>query len=309
MSKLPNEPSGIVVQDGKVYIVGNESDRQYFPFDAKGLPRSEGIVLVADLEVDKPVKLGSRRAEDLESIGIMENQVVVLSESSRRIIHDKIVLVDYSDLPKLDPSGGRGLEGMAIRSLPDDDSQIAVVWEGGIHKKKSGRVDQPQMLIHQVMQGHLGTKVVLHPSVWEDRLVSVKIDESFEEWPLRCPDLAWCWSVQRNEWALLLLLSHPDKKMRKQKYLQLYDVLGNPIGKPESLADLGMPDDYVEHNWEGLCWHTDDSGNDHLLLVNDTDKKSKMFVCRVRPPAECARHQPETDNTGAIIVRVKSGTD
>jgi len=80
--------------------------------------------------------------------------------------------------------------------------------------------------------------------------------------------------------------------MKQEKYLQVYDATGKPGGQPQHLKELGMPEDSVSQNWEGLCWHKDDQGVGHVLLVNDTDKTSKMLICRVRPPEGCHRYPP-----------------
>ncbi len=79
-----------------------------------------------------------------------------------------------------------------------------------------------------------------------------------------------------------MLLSHHHD--RKEKFLQAYDVQGNPLGSAVHLIDLGIPESLITLNWEGLCWFTDSNGNNHLLLVNDTDKESKMHLCKIKAP-------------------------
>jgi hypothetical protein len=296
VSELPEDPSGITVHDGIVYIVGNKSNRKYFRFDAKGLPKVNGIVKLDTLDSEEVISVSHKRATDLESIDVIEGELVVLSEDSRRIIHHDRTLVDYSNLPSLKESKreGCGLEGMAIRELPDHSSQIAVIWEGGIFRDE--QLQPPLLLTHRVAQSFHGTKTVLHASVWEDRLVPIKIDDALPHTQFRCPDIAWCWSTSTDEWALILLLSHRHED--HEKYLQVYNLSGKPISPPVRLDASGMPEERLDQNWEGLCWHTDENG-DHLLLVNDTNKRSKMLVCRVSAPNEC-RRQPPSHETNSL---------
>lgn len=295
MSKLPEDPSGIVVHDSTVYVVGNKSNQEYSRFSVDGLPDTEGVVKLKNLTNLGRVKLDHDRADDLESIDVLEGSMVVLSEDSRRIIHTEHTLVDYSDLPSFRESGGRGLEGMSVRRLPDGSSQIAVVWEGGIHKDNNS-VNRPRLLVHQVGDGALGAKLHLRPTTWETRINKVTIDESLGDTRFRIPDLVWSWLTDKETWGFVLLLSHHGGGKKDQKYLQTFDTDGSPVGDPRNLVDLGMPSDVIESNWEGLCWHTDSNGIDHLLLVNDTGNDDKKCVCRIRPPADCLR-QPEAVST------------
>ena len=289
MSKLPKEPSGIIVHEGKVCIVGNESNKAYFRFKSGRLPKMEGAIKLKALKAIDSVKVKHDGAEDLESIAVLENRIVVLSEMSRRIIGQGKTLVDASDLPSLrEDKGGRGLEGMAILELPDNSNRIAVIWEGGVHKENENKNSKPaQLLMLQLAAGSIGAKVRLRREVWEKTLTKIKLDVSDNNLRFRCPDLVWCWSRKVKNWAFVFLLSTRDDK--KKKYLRVYDVTGNPIGEPVHLKELGMPKKIVKENWEGLCWHIDDKGKDHLLLVNDTEKSSDIKVCRVRPPSNIRR--------------------
>ncbi|MFT7644040.1 MAG: hypothetical protein ACI9G1_005806 [Pirellulaceae bacterium] len=293
MAKLPKDPSAVVVHDGMVHLVGNESDQRYFRFTVEALPKTGEAKRLSDLELIDTVEVDHTRANDLESIDVLEGRIAVISEDVSQIICRDKTVVDYSDIPSLRENGGRGLEGMSIRELAGKSSQVAVVWEGGIHHSDDSIAGLPLLMTHCLPRGCHGSKVVFHGEIWEERLCKVKMPSAFKDKLFRCPDLVWCWSTADEQWGLLLLLSQQAPRNSRKKYLQLYDPSGTPLGEPAHLEDLGLPSegDYIEHNWEGLCWHTDENGNDSLLMVNDAQKKSKKFIARIRPPQCCLRHK------------------
>lgn len=123
-----SEASGIVRVGDDLLIVSDSDPGAYYririndpnahviPIDPKSLTR---------------IKLSAGAvALDLESIDILaDGRVVVLSERLRALVADGGIVQEYDD--PLSELAERGLEGVAVRPLPDGTSRVAVVWEGG----------------------------------------------------------------------------------------------------------------------------------------------------------------------------------
>ncbi|MDT7043044.1 hypothetical protein [Candidatus Nitronereus thalassa] len=312
------EASGIARLGDKLVIVDDGKPGTYYPFDA---PKAgTDIIPIPKLcGVKIPDGKQSQLGIDLEAIDILANsQVVVLSERLRALIGKDGILTEY-DSP-LSELGNRGLEGLAVRTLDNGSSRVAVLWEGGYPEKN----DLPLQL-----QDLVGT-IPFFPIIWvhdvgrngeliqssckenpnpcrklkeKDALKHLRLDvpkpqgtEPFAQ-RFRAPDLVWHqWDQMQNgkkEWGFIVLLSSestdsqlpPDERF-KHKWLQRFTMEGRPFSGPLDLSDViekGSASDknkLKKANWEGLGWFEE---GERLVLVYD-DKKATPVAFLVTIP-------------------------
>lgn len=277
----PEEPSGIIVHDQWIYIVGNESNDMYFRYPVGLVNGDKRVVSInPDVVAPNPIKIARKDANDLESIAMRGDDVVVLSEDSMRVYDKNDRWLNYGELAIFKEIDKRGLEGLAVRELPDGTYHVALAHEY-VPFPNILDEERPLLLVHK--SGPDPTN--LGHDEYCPQIKQVAIQSPYGGDTFRCTDLVWCWSTNKKpegDWGLLLLLSNVDKDNHpNEKYVHEYDLEGNPVGVPQKLDDLGMPTDLIGENWEGMCWH-----KNQLLLVNDTNKKKDMYIVRLdAPPA------------------------
>jgi len=289
------EASGIARQGDSLLLVDDGWRGLYYRFQLKG---EKGPVIVLDPSRLEQVKLpqGSL-ATDLESIDVLnDGRVVVLSERLRALFSAKGVIADYD--AHLSEFGKRGLEGVAVRPLPDRASEVAVLWEGGypeyqhvpaqLRKKLGRRSMRPVIEIHRLNAGE--QNVVVRGS----RLVPLDVPRPRGREPkaqrFRAPDLVW----QRQpdgRWGFIVLLSSENSVQRPHymyHWLLRFSADGKRIGQPIDL-DAMVPADLRGVNWEGLDWFED---GERLVLVHESHPNPKAVAYVVQLPDEWKQSAP-----------------
>ncbi len=267
------EASGVARHGDSLLLVDDGSNGVYFRFALRGEAGPEIVLDPSRLErVELPK---AYIATDLEGIDILaDGRVVVLSERLRALFSADGIVADY-DAP-LSEFGKRGLEGVAVRPLPDQSSQVAVLWEGGYPEYQH----VPEQLRAQVGRKALRPLIQLHflrPGesgllVRGGGLVSLDVPIPGGREPaaqrFRAPDLVWH-EHRKDRWGFIVLLSSQDstdKPRYMYHWLQRFSADGKRIGKPIDL-DLIMPRDLKGVNWEGLGWFEEGQS---LVLVHES---------------------------------------
>ncbi|MCP5119133.1 MAG: hypothetical protein GY953_50675, partial [bacterium] len=123
------EASGVIFHEGNLLVVDDSIPGTFFRVP---LTERKPNTVIA-LNDANPVKVELPRIGiwiDLEGIEVLaDGRLVLLSERLRSIVGEDGMVAEY-DYP-LAEVGRRGLEGLAVRSLPDGSSRIAALWEGG----------------------------------------------------------------------------------------------------------------------------------------------------------------------------------
>ena len=262
------EASGVVVHDDHLCIVDDSVPGAYFEVPLEGVKPGD----VISLNDANPVMVELPRLGiwiDLEAIErLADGRMVVLSERLRSIVGDEGVVAEY-DYP-LSEVGRRGLEGLAVRPLPDGSSRIAVLWEGGypdpgslhpeLERRTGGMPFLPLIFVHDLKPGARVDRVR-----WETGVVHLELDVPKPEGAepeaqrFRAPDFVWYRqpnSVEDEEWGFIVLLSSQnavEKRAFLHHWLQRFDASGRPVGEPLDIAQLA-PRGIGNANWEGLCW-------------------------------------------------------
>ncbi|MEQ9440297.1 MAG: hypothetical protein RIG62_14680 [Cyclobacteriaceae bacterium] len=144
-AQTPKDASGVVYEDGYLYIVGNKSNRYIFKYnvDITTLEVSK----TPKIKLNKSLKITKRKAKDLEGIALLNGQPVALSENSCKVYTDKRVLMNYSTIGETEERHNKGLEGLAIENIDNNSSKVATLWEGGWHDQS---VYNPFIIIHSL---------------------------------------------------------------------------------------------------------------------------------------------------------------
>jgi len=259
------EASGITLKDGYLYIVDDSEGSGYFRIR---VPDDPGPVIDLNAHNPERIELPYGPWIDLESIGCLaDGRLVVLSERLRGLVCDTGPVAEY-DYP-LTEFGRRGLEGMAIRPLPDGGSRVAVLWEGGyadrgsLHPQVVDRAGesalQPVLFVHDIAAGasvgRVRWKNAVHAAVLD---VPKPAGEEPEAQRFRAPALVWhrIPGAEPGEWGFIVVLSSQNGAGKLEflhHWLQRFDVDGRPVGSPIHMEDIA-PADMAHANWEGIAW-------------------------------------------------------
>jgi len=270
------EASGVVRSGDELLIVDDGQRGAYFRVPLRG---RKGPVIPFDLSAVESVQLPyGNLVADMESIEVLgDGRVIVLSERLRALFGPDGVVASY-DAP-LAEFGKRGLEGLAVRAMPDGSSRVAVLWEGGypdyqhvpaqLRRKVGREAMRPIVLIHTLDPGDADI-LVRSPNFIELHVPRPK-GRAPRAQRFRAPDLVWRREAD-GAWGFIVLMSSFNSKGdRKYEYhwLQRFSRGGKPIGAPLDI-DLIVPPEWKATNWEGLAWFEE---NESLVLVNESHPK------------------------------------
>jgi hypothetical protein len=198
--------------------------------------------------------------------------------------------------------GKRGLEGVAVRPLPDRASRIAVLWEGGypeqqhipeqLRAKLGRRSMQPLIQIHDLDANE--ENVLIRGG----RLIPLEVPRPPGREPkaqrFRAPDLVWHRQPD-GRWGFIVLLSS-ENSVEKPNYmyhwLLRFSADGKCIGRPIDL-DATVPPDLRGANWEGLGWFEE---QESLVLVHESHPNSHASAYVVQVPNDW-KYKPEAKRT------------
>ncbi|NNE09648.1 MAG: hypothetical protein HKN20_13895 [Gemmatimonadetes bacterium] len=305
------EASGIARAGDELLIVGDEEAGVYYRFPIpRELPDStarsgaagpRGFRIPLHPENLKRITWNQGAvAIDQESIGVLaDGRVVILSERLRALWGADGVIAEYPGA--LAETGGRGLEGLAIRRDPLGGSRVAVLWEGGYPsfrglpaalRNAAGRsAMNPVIVTHRIESGERGITVTEGPDVVRIEL-HVPHPASGDE-PVaqrfRAPDFTWYRfpDTPGEEWGFLVLLSSsysmapppgsieecPEQDLETGeplrfcfKWLQRFDSSGMAWGEPLDLTRV-LPGDICDANWEGIDWYYGKRGASERAVV------------------------------------------
>ena len=289
------EASGVAMEDGWLCVVDDSVPNAYFRIR---MPPGAGPLLDLNSLHPEAVRLPLGIWVDLESIGrLADGRMVVLSERLRGLADTQGLVVEY-DYP-LTEYGRRGLEGLAVRALPDGTSRVAVLWEGGypdlgslnpqLELRTGGRPLSPIVFIHDIAPGARPGRVRWGEGIAHAMLeVPVLEGEEPEVQRFRAPDLVWYRFPDREgdeQWGFLVLISSQNRVEPPEylhHWLQRFRADGTAVGEPLDLAEY-VPPKLARANWEGLCWYKE---GEELLLVHEAQGDLKAHAFRLRLPAE-----------------------
>lgn len=287
------EASGITRAGDELLIVGDDNAGVYFKFPLKDV---KGPLIEIDPEKVTRVELPEGRlALDLESIEVLaDGRVVVLSERLRGLVGAKGLIADYDN--PFNEFANHGLEGLAVRPLSKGKSKVAVLWEGGVPKRKN----MPREIAEGLGDFHLNPVVLVHAipkmgsldKAVDAKPVSLKVPEIVEDdgavHRFRAPDLVWHeWDQDGDgdkEWGFIVLISSRSlnsKPQYKFRYLLRFTLDGEPYGEVLNLDWKGLPDKLKRANWEGLGWF--EKGKS-LVLIHDRPPKGNPTAFLVKLP-------------------------
>lgn len=280
------EASGVVRKGNELFIVSDAAPSAYYSLKVKG---DQGpLIHLSPQKVLRHELANAALAIDFEAVDILaDGRVVALSERLRSLIGANGVIIQYDD--PLSELGERGLEGLAVRAVNEDASEVAVLWEGGWVEDSEVQpqirqliVDPllPVVIIHQIMRDATGMKAVIENDLDFVELKVPQPDQDKDGWRFRAPDLVWHqWHGESKPGFIVLLNSQrlaelPGKPKYGPRWLQRFDCTGNPVGSHLDLdeeANKLLGDDSLQDaNWEGLGWY--ETGK-RLVLVHDTPNK------------------------------------
>ena len=281
------EYSGVVRRGNELLFVHDDVPGRYREAKING-----GSYIPLESVTESVLAEEARLAMDLESIDLLGDRVVLLSERLRGLVTaieaeengqqvTRVVLVEYSH--KFAVFGNRSLEGLAIRANKEKagDADVAVVWEGGYPEYSKV---QPQLLA-AVGRLPLEPRIITHTlpvDISADREVKEKDEDvnvftlrmppypgrnEFRDQFFRAPDLVW----HGDEFIVLLSSEDSPTTGRPEfmhKLLQRFGADGQPHGEPLDLTKVPVIVDnkLTEANWEGLNWYEEGKS---LVLVFD----------------------------------------
>jgi hypothetical protein len=261
-----DEASGIAYHRGDLYVVDDSVNGAYYRIPLKGQNLTPSLALneMNPLRVELP-KVGI--LVDLEGLDFLaDGRIVLLSERIHSLIGEDGLIVEY-DYP-LGEVGRRGLEGVAVRRLPDGTSRLAAIWEGGypesgsLHPFVEKRVNMmpfpPLIFVHDLKPGERKGRIRMKDGILTMTLNVPKPDgDEPTAQRFRAPDLVWYrWPSEPEEWGFIVLLSSQNAAGAPaflNHWLQRFDMNGKPAGPPIDIA-AHAPAPIGHANWEGLGW-------------------------------------------------------
>jgi hypothetical protein len=288
------EPSGVLRDGDRLLVVGDGETGTWYslPLPADAADR----IPLAPAALVRHRLAGTPNATDLEAIDVLaDGRVVVLSEDLHALLDEHGTVAEYDGLAE---TGGRGLEGLAVRDLGDGTSRVAVLWEGG-YPDGGGSAQVPRIFVHDVPAGASGLMISPGNVLAEVRLqLPLPAGAEPRAQRFRCPDLVWhrLRKEDPESWGFIVLLSSgwsvppvagSSEECPKSgdgaplrwcyKWIQRFDGSGRPVGDPYDL-DPALPPPIRLSNWEGLGWFVPGSS---LVLVYD-----ERILERVLDPQE-----------------------
>ncbi len=288
------EASGVARQGDALLLVDDGVNGAYLRFALQG---EHGPEIGLDPSRIERIPLPHGYiATDLEGIDILaDGRVVVLSERLRSLFCADGIVAEY-DAP-LSEFGKRGLEGVAVRSLPDQSSQVAVLWEGGypeyqhvpeqLRAQVGRKAMSPLIQIHYLRPGESG--VLVRGGGLLRLEVPIPSGREPAAQRFRAPDLVWH-QHRNNRWGFIVLLSSQDSTDHPTymyHWLQRFSADGKRIGEPLDL-DRIMPPELKGVNWEGLGWFEEGQS---LVLVYESQRQPKTVAYVLSLP-DAWRFQP-----------------
>jgi hypothetical protein len=259
------EASGVLVLENELLIVDDSKHNSYFRVP---IPQDAGPLITLNDQSPRSVTMPVLNFVDLESIArLNDGRIVALSERMRGLVGKDGPIVEY-DYP-LSEVARRGLEGVAVRALPDGASRVAVIWEGGypdpgsLHPQLAERVGpepfDPIIFVHDIAAGASPGRVRWREGL-QKMILQVPIPEGRvpEAQRFRAPALEWYrWpDKSQQEWGFLVMLSSQnavDPPRFLHHLIQRFDSEGKRVGDPIDIA-AHAPAEIGHANWEGMHW-------------------------------------------------------
>ena len=289
-----DEASGIGYHQGDLYVVDDSVNGAYFRVPLKGITTGPEIPL-NDLHPIREELPEVGIWIDLEGIDFLaDGRIVLLSERLHSLVGEEGVVAEY-DYP-LGEIGRRGLEGVAVRALPDGSSRLAAVWEGGypeaaslhplLEKTFAKTPFPPLIFVHDMKPGERTGRIRMKQGVATLELdVPKPAGSEPDAQRFRAPDLVWYkWPNQQDKWGFIVLLSSQNAVDRPQylhHWLLRFDMEGKPFGEPIDIATR-VSGDIGGENWEGLGWFVPGKS---LVLVHEGSSKTppNAFILQLPP--------------------------
>ena len=276
------EASGVGYHNGDLFVVDDSLNGAFFKVPLKG-KKFESVIPLNDFD---PVTIALPEVGiwvDLEGIDFLaDGRVILLSERLHSLVGEEGIIAEY-DYP-LGEIGRRGLEGVAVRELPDGSSRIAAVWEGGYPRSSfaasAARKDisedpfPPLIFVHDLKRGTRAGRIRMKLGVATAELdVPKPAGVEPDAQRFRAPDLVWYrWPQQQDKWGFIVLLSSQNAAAKPEflyHWLQRFDMEGKPFGSPIDITKY-VPARLGGENWEGLGWFVPGKS---LVLVHESSEK------------------------------------
>lgn len=285
--------SGIAREGDDLLIVSDKDPGAYYRYP---LGNESGPRIPINLTQLKRVPMpGACLALDLESIDVLaDGRVVALSEGLSALVDDQGLVAEYEG--PFSELAGIGVEGLAVRTLDDGASRVAVTWEGGyptdekIPSQLMGKVSKialkPVVVVHDIAKDQIYGKVNFDKvEIFELNVPVPKGKEPFAQ-RFRVPDLVWNKFKRdgKEEWGFIALLnSQNGMKNRQFLYYMLlrFDSKGQPFGKPIDINQY-LPSRMHGVNWEGMHWF--EEGKSLVMIFDSLDEAPAAYV--VELPAD-----------------------
>jgi hypothetical protein len=289
-----DEMSGVARVGDQLVAVGDDDSE--ICLVRPGEPDARGLVALPPERIGR-VKLAFPEATDLEAVAVLaDRRIVALSEDARAIFDAEGLVARWD--ASLAEWGGRGLEGLAVRTEPDGSSRVAVAWEGGYpecgslpagEKDACGHARRPRVVVHRIPAGARGLELEPAAALVDTELhVPVPPGDEPCGQRFRAADLLWITLPGGDDGFLVLLSSGPgtsepapagsdcecpkrerDGQPRRwcHKWLQRFDQAGQPVGEPWDLDEV-FPAEIATGNWEGMGWWEE---GESLVLCYDEE--------------------------------------
>jgi len=291
------EASGVVRQGDTLLIVDDGQPGAYFrlPLDGQKGP----LIPLNPERLERVPVPNANLVTDLEAIDLLaDGRVVILSERLRALFSAEGIVAEYAS--SFAEFGGRGLEGLAIRPLAEQRSQVAVLSEGGYPDYE--RV--PAQLRQAVGRKPLRPVIQIHRLLPRDHAIRIEATHLVElDVPLpagrppraqrfRAPDLVWHRGPDGKLGFIVLLTSLNSEGKRQYLYhwLQRFALDGSRVGEPLDLNQVAPPK-LKGANWEGMGWFEE---GESLVLVYEShpDPRAEAFVLELPPEWKQHSSQP-----------------
>jgi hypothetical protein len=243
---------------------------------------------------------------DLEGIDMLaDGRLALLSERLHALIGEHGLIAEYDKV--VSEFAGRGLEGVAVRSLPGQVSRVAVLWEGGYPqypyvplslKEIAGRVPmRPLLLVHDLKPHAFGVTVLRKDALKVTELeVPLPPGKEPEAQRFRASDLVWyrLETMGREPWGVTALISSENSsavRVYQYHWLQRFELDGARVGEPLDLASF-LPSAIQGLNWEGMSWF---ERGKSLVLVHEGSRQHPSSAYILTLPPEWQFEWPESE--------------